>query len=343
MADKKQEVTEKKKFNTEISVWVNSIAGLVKHDFSENGVEYDEYSSRCAMAAMTAIYQLVKSTDKADIAMLNTSNLREVVGQAASLKLNASAMPKECYFKLVTKKIDGNFVKVVEMGIEGDGNDAILRTFGNNVKTVHTVWIVKEGDEFKYPSHSGITVTPPEWVEKGLSQKVVRIVYPVEMNDGHVEYLISERDSVMGNLFSHVKNNLMNETFGICESRYKASEKQLDEIKAKKEAIFDAMRKCKTVDEMVACPEAMPYISPSWTDSFESMVTRKMRNNAMKRITKNFSSMAQKSFLEMDETYKASQEEIKEQENSEVFDTADIDVEAVEVTDQQKGETDEKV
>ena len=342
MADKKQEVTEKK-FNTEISVWVNSISGLVKEDFSENGVTYDEYSSRCAMAAMTSIYQLVKSTDKADIKALNTSNLREIVGQAASLKLNASAMPKECYFKLVTKKIDGNFVKVVEMGIEGDGNDAILRNFGNNVKTVHTVWIVKEGDEFKYPSHTGIAVTPPEWVEKGLSQKIVRIVYPVEMKDGHVEYLTSERDGVMGNLFAHVKNNLMNETFGICENRYKATQKQLDEIKAKKDVIFDALRKCKTVDEMVVCPEALPYISPSWTDSLESMVSRKMRNNAIKRVTKNFSSLAQRSFLEMDETYKASQEEIKEQENSEIFDTADIDVEAVDVTDQQEGGTDEKV
>lgn len=61
-----------------------------------------------------------------------------------------------------------------------------MRNFGNNVKTVHTVWIVKEGDEFKYPSHTGIAVTPPEWVEKGLSQKIVRIVYPVEMKDGRV-------------------------------------------------------------------------------------------------------------------------------------------------------------
>lgn len=341
MEDKKE--VAKKPFTTSISEWTNTITGLVKRDFEENGVDYDDYAKKCAMAAMTSIYQLVKSTDKADMRTLDTSNLREIVGQAASLKINASAMPKECYFKLMTKKIDGNFVKVVEMGIEGDGNDAILRNFGNNVKTVHTVWLVKEGDEFKYPSHSGINVVPPEWVEKGQSQKIVRIVYPVEMNDGHVEYLISERDGVMGNLFAHVKNNMLNETFGICESRYKASDKQLTEIAAKKDVIFDALKKCKTVDEMVVCPETLPYISPSWTDSFESMVSRKMRNNAIKRVPKNFSGMAQKSFLEMDETYKASQEEIKEQENSEIFDTSDMDADAIDVTDQQEGGTDEKV
>ena len=329
----KQEIA--KKFTTGISEWTNAITGLVTRDFEENGVQYDEYSKKCAMAAMTSIYQLVKSTDQADIKALDTSNLREVVGQAASLKLNANAMPKEVYFKLVSKKVNGNWVKTVEMGIEGDGNDAILRNFGTDVKKVHPVWLVKEGDEFTYPGHKGIEITPPEWNEKGQSQKIVRVVYPVEMNDGKIIYLISERESVKINLFAHIKNNLMNETFGICESRYKATDKQKSEIAEKKEIIYDALRKCASVDEMLVCPEAQPYISAAWSDSTEVMIARKMRNNAIKGVTKDFNGMATRSFLEMDETYKASREEIEEQENSEEFDTSDI-VDAVDVTDSQK-------
>lgn len=322
MAEKKNEVA--KQFTTGISQWTNTITGLVTRDFEENGVQYDEYSKKCAMAAMTSIYQLIKGTDKVDMSNIDTSNLREVVGQAASLKLNSNAMPKECYFKLTTKKVNGNFVKTVEMGIEGDGNDAILRNFGTNVKTVHPVWLVKEGDDFTYPGHKGIEVTPPEWIEKGMSQKVVRIVYPVEMNDGKIVYLISERESVMVNLFAHVRNNLMNETFGICKSRYDATPKQLEEIKAKKDEIFDALHKCKSVDEMLICPEAVPYISAAWTDSPEAMITRKMRNNAVKGVTKDFNGMATRSFMEMDETYKASQDEIAADANTEEFDTSDI-------------------
>ena len=35
------------------------------------------------------------------------------------------------------------------MGIEGDGNDAILSKFGRNVKHVHRHWEVREEDHFR--------------------------------------------------------------------------------------------------------------------------------------------------------------------------------------------------
>lgn len=311
---------EVQKVNTAVSQWTNSITNLVTKDFELCGVPYDDYSKQCAMSAMTSIYQLVKDSDKIkDLNGLDTSNLREVVGQCASLKLNANAVPRECYFQLRTKKSGENYVQVVEMGIEGDGNDALLRNFGVDVKKVYPVWLVKEGDEFTYPKHRGVEVTPPEWEEKGLSQKVIRVVYPVEMNDGKIEYMIAERESVKGNLFAHVRNNLMNETFGICQNRYKASAEQLSKIKSKKEEIFDALRKCATVDEMLECEVAKPYISAAWLDTPESMIVRKMRNNAIKKYRKDFNSMAKQSFNQLDETYVQTQEEIEENANSEEF------------------------
>lgn len=303
---------------TALSWWTNELTNMVSQDYADCGIEIDEYSKKCAMAAMTNIYQLVK-TSGVDIKTMDTSNLREIVGQCASLKLNANAVPRECYFQLRKKKIGSNYVQTVEMGIEGDGNDAILRQFGENVDTVYPVWIVKEGDKFTYPKHRGIEIVPPEWEQVGASEKVDKVVYPVKLTDGTFRYLIAERQSVKVNLFAHVRNNLMNETFGICENRYKASEKQLAEIKERKEVIFEALRKCTTVEEMLDCAEARPYISAAWLDTPESMIVRKMRNNAIKKFKKNYDAMAQRSMLQVDETYQQVQEEIANNANSVEF------------------------
>ena len=65
------------------------------------------------------------------------------------------------------------------------------------------------------------------------------------------------------------------------------------------------------------------------------MIVRKMRNNAIKKFPKNLNGMASSSLLQLDETYKASQEEIAENENSQEFVIEDESVvaesEAVEV------------
>lgn len=324
----KNEVAKKQEFTTGLSQWTNTITGLVSRDFEQNGVQYDEYSKQCAMNAMSAIYQLVQNTDKTDMNNLNTSNLREVVAQCASLKLNANAMPREVFFQLRSKQVGGQWVKMVEMGVEGDGNDALLRQFGNNVDTVYPVWLVKEGDDFTYPRRRGIEIEPAEWTPKGLSDKTVRVVYPVKLKDGTIEYLIAEREPVRTNLIAHIKNNMLNETFGFVtgknskgkdRTRYDATAEEKVKINAKKEEILSAVRECETLEDILKCEVAKPYISAAWLDTPEAMIVRKMRNNAIKKFPKNLNSMASSSLLQLDETYKASQEEIAENENSEEF------------------------
>ena len=324
----KNEVAKKQEFTTGLSQWTNTITGLVSRDFEQNGVQYDEYSKQCAMNAMSAIYQLVQNTDKTDMNNLNTSNLREVVAQCASLKLNANAMPREVFFQLRSKQVGGQWVKMVEMGVEGDGNDALLRQFGNNVDTVYPVWLVKEGEDFTYPRRRGIEIEPAEWTPKGLSDKTVRVVYPVKLKDGTIEYLIAEREPVRTNLIAHIKNNMLNETFGFVtgknskgkdRTRYDATAEEKAKINAKKEEILSAVRECETLEDILKCEVAKPYISAAWLDTPEAMIVRKMRNNAIKKFPKNLNSMASSSLLQLDETYKASQEEIAENENSEEF------------------------
>lgn len=309
-------VTEKKAFTTSLSEWSNTITNLVARDYESCGVVFDEYSKKCAMEAMTSIYNLVKASDKANMKNIDTSNLRAIVERCASLKLNANAYPRECYFQLRNTKVGNDYVQVVEMGIEGAGNDAMLRNYGVDVDKVYPYWVVKEGDEYTPPRRIGIETVPPEWIEKGVSQKAVRVVYPIKLKDGTVSYLTSDRESVKVNLFAHIRNNLMNETFGICENRYKATEKQKVEIEAKKQVIYNTLRECATVDDMLACELAKKYISAAWLDTPESMIVRKMCNNAVKKYPKNFNAMANKAFIEVDETYQQAQEEIIEGENS---------------------------
>lgn len=319
MSEDKKEVAQKQDFNTALSVYTNRFVGLLKTDFQEAGIEFDDYSKQCVVAAMSSIYQLVQSS-KVDMNSLNNSTLRNVLGQVSSLRLNANAMPRECYFTLRKRQnANGNWEQVVELGIEGDGNDALLRQFGNEVDKVYPVWLVKEGDEFTYPKRKGIEVEPPTWEEKGLSQKVIRVVYPVKLKDGTIEYLISERESVKTNLIAHIRNNMMNETFGICKDRYKATIEQKQQIKEKKSEIMEAVRKCETLEDMLNCEVARPYISAAWLDTPEQMFVRKMRNNAIKKFPKNLNSIASSSLLQMDDTYKASREEIAENENSQPF------------------------
>ena len=316
MAEQKKEVA---KMNTNLSFYANEYTCLMERDFAEHDLVFDDYSKHCVMAAMSSIYGLATS-NKVAMQNLPGSNLRQVLGQVASLKLNANAVPRECYFQLRNKQDEsGNWHKEVELGIEGDGNDAILRQFGVNVAKVHPVWLVKEGDIFTYPKHTGMELIPPEWEEKGESQKVIRVVYPVEMMNGHVEYLIAERESVKANLLAHIRNSMMNETFGICKDRYKANETQKAEIKAKKSEILDALRACPTIEDMLSCETAKPFISAAWLDTPEAMIIRKMRNNAIKKYPKNFNSIASQSLLQMDDTYQQVKEEIAENANSEDF------------------------
>ncbi len=316
---------DKKEMMTALSQWTNAVTDLVVRDFTSNGVSFDEYDKTCAMNAMSSIFQLVKSQGES-MNNIDVSNLRDIVGQCASLKLNANGYPRECYFQLRTKRIGDGYVKVVEMGIEGAGHEALLREFGINVATVYDWWLVKEGDDFTFPKHRGMTIEPPSWDPKGLSEKTVRVVLPIKLTDGNETYLIAERESVKTNLFAHVRNNLMNETFDICQNRYKATDEQKKQIDARKEEIYAALRECETLEDMIHCEKALPYISGAWLDTFESMVIRKMQNNAVRKFPKNFDNMAKQSFVELDDTYKAAQEEVAENANAIPFEASEQDI-----------------
>ena len=313
-------------FQTSVGNITNTYVDLIRNQLEERGVTFDEYSKQCVIAAMGAIYNMIHNQGLAP-QDLNGSNLQNILLTIAALKLNANAVPRECYFQVRSVNVAGKgqkdlWEKQIELGLEGDGNDALTAKFGRNVKTVHPYWLVRAGDEFTYGKRVGLNIDPPSWQQKGAGE-VVRVVYPIEYKDGHVEYLIGERADVLKNLYAHISNNLMNETFGICESRYKATPAQKKQISDKKKEIMAKAKEINDLDKILDSPELQQYISPAWCEpqSRESMIIRKMRNNIMKKVPKDFGNpVAAQEYRQLDDVvYQQVIEEISENANAQEF------------------------
>lgn len=335
MSEEKKELVQKSRIETDLSATTNKYMQVIKHQMDEGGAEFDAYSGKCVIAAMGAINNMIHSQN-ITLNDLNTSNVNEILIKVATLKLNANAVPRECYFQVRNQKIPAKnknekdkWEKLIEFGIEGDGNDAILARYGRDVKKVHQVWLVRENDKFVYPKHNGLEMTAPQWEPTGQG-KVIRVVYPIVKTDNTVEYYIGERWDVVRNLYAHISNNMMNETFGIAKDRYNATDAQKAQIAAKKKEIMDKARSLNDLDKILDCEELAPYISPAWKEpqSREQMIIRKMQNNVVKKIPKDFgSAIAAEQYNLMDDTYKEIHADIEENANSVVFESEYKEVE----------------
>lgn len=289
-------MSEKKEFTTNLTKVTGAYMPLVEKELSANSVKMSDYAKQCVLSAMVQMNRIIVD---AGITWrdLDTSNVTDMLLTVAGWELNPSAMPREVYFNLRNKKVKkvdaetGRSVdvwqKTLEIGIEGDGNDAILSRFGRNVRTVHPYWAVREGDGFEYPKFNGLEVTPPVWQPKGKG-KIIRVVYPVTYTDGHTEFHIGERADVFNNLMAHISNNMMNATFGLAKDRYSATNDQKKEIDQKKKEL---MKKAREMGfDVLDAEEFEPFISPAWRSEYsrEAMILRKMRNNVVKKIPKDF-------------------------------------------------------
>ena len=284
---------EKKEFSTYLAKVNDAYLPMIERQMEDNQIVFSDYSKRCVMNALGTINQMLdKQGLNFNSPELDQSNLTTTLLNVAHLEVNSIAQPSECYFQIRNVKMsDGKYKKQIEFNLQGDGFDAILSRFGRDVKKVYPHWLVREGDHFEYPKYNGLQYSPPIWEPRGTGE-VVRIVYPILHTDDTLHFYIGERDDVLKNLMAHINNNMMNETFGIAENRYKASKDQLVKIDARKSAL---KAKAKSLGWGVLDDEELaPFISPSWKEDFsrESMIIRKMRNNVVKKIPKDFGSPA---------------------------------------------------
>ena len=348
MSEEKK-VTGAKEFKTQLTKVNETYLPMVVNQLENNSIKLSEYAKSCVVNAISSINNVLDTNGVSwGDASLDTNGITQILLSVAALQLNASANPSECYFQIRNVSVKGTdangkpttiWKKKIEFGLQSDGFDALVSRFGRNVKKVYPHWLVREDDDFKYPRYAGLDLTPPEWQPKGTG-KVVRVVYPIQSTDGTVDYYISERADVKKNLIAHISNNLMNETFGVCADRYKATDAQKIEIAEKKKELL-AEAKALDLDALLDSTQFDKYISPAWKEeqSRESMIIRKMRNNITKKIPKDFSSsyVAEIYNENSDETYRTYNEEYVEVDEQELEPVALIDVNGVKV-DAETGE-----
>lgn len=163
----------------------------------------------------------------------------------------------------VTKK--EYWVKKIEVKPQYKGTISMLNRFGRNVKKVYPEWIVREGDEFTYSTYKGIDIVPPTWTPKSADGKVIRVVVPVQYEDGFVDYRIAERESVAVNIKAQIKQALIGDK--------------------DKGAAINELIKDYTLDQLFACEQIKDLINSTYTGlSREEMIITKLVLNATKRV-----------------------------------------------------------
>lgn len=279
-------------YETRLVKYNNAYLGMIENSLDSHKVALTEYGKICVVNAIAAINEALTAQGlELGSPDVDSSTLTTALISVATLELNAKAANREVYFIIRNKSIkqadnSTKWVKQVEMNLEGDAHETLAAKYGRGVQTIFPYWVVRENDEFTYPRMRGMEMSPPEWFPKGTG-RIVRVVYPILMEDKTIVYHIAEREDVTVNLKAHVRNNLMNETFGICANRFKATEAQAAQIEAKKKELC-ALLVGKDIEGIIATPELQPYISPAWLDSTEAMILRKLRNAVCKKIPKDF-------------------------------------------------------
>lgn len=302
--------------------FTDAFMDLVDRQFYGNEMPYTNYQKQCVFNALTAIYKLLEAKEiNVNNPKLDRSTITDCAMKVALLELNPLAMPREVFFRTRRVKLNGNWITKVELDIEGDGNEILVARYGRDVRTVHNYWVVRENDVFEYPKYRGIDISPPIWEPRGTG-KAIRVIYPITKTNGITEYHIAERMDVLKNLVAHVRNNLQSETFDITKNKYDATPEELEQIEQQKNEILNRILEIgldATLENME--PMYANFISPAWRDpvSMDAMVVRKMRNNILKKITKDFSNpYAQRQYHEIN-TFRR---DITPAQQSEVVDTS---------------------
>lgn len=326
---KKQEVItqspKSKKFQNALATAQTTYIDMISNSVNQMNMELTDYQKLCGMNIIAKMMELANK-EGLQIGKMNQTNIMSILQQATMLNLNITASPRECYMIIRKVKSGDNWNKEFEFGIEGDGNDKLLRTFGVDVEKVYPYWTVRENDEFTYPAFKGIEIEPPTWTPKDYHSKVVKIVYPIQNTDGSIQYLIYDRESVKTSLLAHINNNIF---------------KSKDYTQEQKETIISRLEKLE-FEKIFEDKEALKIISPSWSapHSREAMILRKMRNNCIKKYPKDFTnafvaSTYEKTFEDYDQYQE--DERINKEEALEVEVTQYIGSEPI-IADSETGE-----
>ena len=295
----------------------------------ELGQEFTSYGKQCMINSISGVIALLREKN-IDLKRVDTTILRLQIQNIGYTELNFATLPSEVYIDVrqnYKKDADGNDASTYTITIkpQGAGNEKLIRKYGVGILAgtgLHNAWLVREGDEFEYPYFDGIKMTPPKWKPKSYDKKVIMVVYPVEKVDGDVEYLIATREGIKPNLIAQIRQNTLH-SFRKQNGRYEA-----DDVEARNEFYERVNREFEelTVDEILKSPEWRKYLTPTYTSggSVESMVLRKMKNNALKNYPKEYDNSAIRNAVE--KMFEDNDESLKVKENENVIDAVENEI-----------------
>lgn len=296
--EEKKEVAKVESRQVQLSAsqsFTNELVLKLEKGNEEIGEQFTEYGRRCVVNAIAGLLTVCKQND-IKTNELDATLLQLQLQNIGFTELNYATSPAEVYFdlrKVTVEKEDGTKVQryAVTIKPQGAGNEKLVRKFGMNVKELYPCWLVREGDDFTYPMWNGDKITPPTWKIKGISGKVILVVYVVKKVTGECEYLMADRESVKPNLIAQIRQNSMY-AFKVELTNSKGAKYQKTDTEARDKfyAELDADFEGKTLDECLKMAKYKEYINPTYTSggSMEAMVIRKMKNNALKNYPKDY-------------------------------------------------------
>lgn len=272
----------------------NELVAELDLSAAETGVAFSDYGKKCVMNAIAGLVTMAQAQG-IGFNQINGSLLKLALQNIGYTELNYAAMPSEVYFDLRKSTDDkGNVTYTPSMKPQGAGNEKLVRKYGVGIKELKPAWLVRDGDEFSYPSFNGIEMTPPKWTPKSYDKKVMMVVYPLIKQDGSVEFLISTREGIKPNIIAQIRQNTL---YAFKDyTTHKVDEKKRDEF-------YNELNKFAeehTVDELLAEEKYSKYVNPTYTSggSKESMILRKMKNNALKNYPKEYDSATMRNAVE---------------------------------------------
>lgn len=190
------------------------------------------------------------------------SSIYRSIETIKELKLNL-ALPNMAHIVVWrVKGNDGNYIHDVRVQPFKHGYREIFLNFGDDVKKLHAIWSIREGDHFVPPRWVGIKMTDAEYQQNVSFGKVLKVVLVYETLGGEIRYLISERNNVLPSLIGIVR---------------KYGDKDTKVITNK---IIDKIKELNDIDLALdyVIKNHPNYLSPAWLDHTERMIEVKMIN-----------------------------------------------------------------
>lgn len=277
---------------------------------SQMGTGITEYGKKCFVNAVAGIVNHCK-LNGIELKQLDGTQLRLQLQNIAFMELNWASIPSEVYadFRKITNEETGEVKYNLAIKPQGAGNEKLIRKYGVGIQKdtgLKSAWLVREGDDFLFPTYDGLNVIPPKWTPKSYDKKVIMVVYPLVKIDGSAEYLIATREGIKPNIIAQIRQNTQYD-FKSKEER-KQFYAQVDE---------DAEN--MSVDELIK--KYAEQVNPTYTSggSKEQMILRKMKNNALKNYPKEYDNTyikeaVEAAFEDVDDTIKEKPSKVRGEE-----------------------------